>query len=145
MSPIASETIHEPQAPAAVPLLPPTTTQARYAKAGLDISSKPTMSSHGSRTQLLTIPLRSDGYPFYPKAPKFVSEVTAIRTDLRDYVDPATRADPEKKALFGAAKSVKNLTVHIGVSHFSLSSCSPWLASAFPAAVLRDIFWGVGR
>jgi hypothetical protein len=41
--------------------------------------------------------------------------VAKIRTQLRDYVDPASRADPEKKALFGAASKVINLTVHIGV------------------------------
>jgi hypothetical protein len=35
-------------------------------------------------------------------------------TDNRVHVDPGTRADPEKKALFGAAKEVIDLTKHIG-------------------------------
>ncbi len=75
-------------------ILPPANTRRRYAKAGIDISN---------------------GYPFYPPAPEFVHEVKQIRTELRDYVDPATRADPKKAALFGAAKEVRNLGVHIGV------------------------------
>jgi hypothetical protein len=58
----------------------------------------------------------SKGYPYFPPKPDFVQDVEKIRTDLRQYVDPGTRADPEKKALFGAAKSVTNLTTHIGVS-----------------------------
>jgi hypothetical protein len=33
---------------------------------------------------------------------------------VRVYVDPGTRADPEKKALFGAATKVIHLTKHIG-------------------------------
>lgn len=77
--------------------------------------SSATLSIYGT----LTLVGNPAGYPFFPKdVPKFVSEVAAIRTDLREYVDPATRADPEKKALFGAAKEVSNLTVHIGVSAF---------------------------
>lgn len=32
----------------------------------------------------------------------------------RVHIDPGTRADPEKKALFGAAKEVIHLTKHIG-------------------------------
>ncbi|KAL8292255.1 hypothetical protein RQP46_001721 [Phenoliferia psychrophenolica] len=90
------DTIHDPNAELEQgALLPPPSTQARYAKAGIDISK---------------------GYPSYPVPPKFVSEVSKIRTDLRKtpYVDPATRADPEKRALFGAAKEVRDLTVHIG-------------------------------
>jgi len=74
-------------------ILPPPNTQLRYKKAGIDLSN---------------------GYPYYPVAPETVQEVHAIRTDLRDYVDPATRADPEKKALFSAAKEVRDLTEHIG-------------------------------
>ncbi|KAI5475974.1 hypothetical protein MNV49_000533 [Pseudohyphozyma bogoriensis] len=93
MAPIANDTIHDPQAEPAGALLPPPSTQARLAKAGINIA---------------------DGYPYYPPAPKFVSDVAKLRTNIREYVDPATRADPEKKALFSAAKSVRNLTVHIG-------------------------------
>jgi len=40
--------------------------------------------------------------------------VYAIRDYDREYTDAGTRADPEKKALFGAAKEVKHLTSHIG-------------------------------
>ncbi|ORY25433.1 hypothetical protein BCR39DRAFT_580176 [Naematelia encephala] len=75
-------------------ILPPATTQARLSKAGIDISK---------------------GYPFVPKhAPEFVSEVYEIRKELRQYVDPATRADPQKRALFGAAKEVRHIGVHLG-------------------------------
>ncbi|OCF43456.1 hypothetical protein I317_02756 [Kwoniella heveanensis CBS 569] len=74
-------------------ILPPDNTLRRYQKAGIDLSN---------------------GYPYFPPKPDFVQDVTKIRTDLRDYVDPGTRADPEKKALFGAAKEVKNLTTWIG-------------------------------
>ena len=77
-----------------VPVVPPENTLKRYLKAGIDLSG---------------------GYPYYPPKPKFVQDVEAIRTNLREYVDPGTRADPEKKALFGAAKEVRNLTINIGV------------------------------
>ncbi|KAK0439201.1 hypothetical protein EV421DRAFT_1891840 [Armillaria borealis] len=73
--------------------LPPANTLKRYEKAGVDISQ---------------------GYPFYPPKPDFYQDVAKLQTDLRDYVDPATRADPEKKALFGAAKEVRDLSIHIG-------------------------------
>lgn len=76
-------------------ILPPDNTLRRYLKAGIDLSN---------------------GYPYFPPKPEFVHEVAGIRQHLREYVDPGTRADPEKKALFGAAKEVKNLTTHIGVS-----------------------------
>lgn len=75
--------------------LPPDNTLRRYQKAGIDLSN---------------------GYPYFPPKPDFVQDVPKIRTDLREYVDPGTRADKEKKALFGAAKEVKDLTRHIGVS-----------------------------
>lgn len=60
----------------------------------------------------------AEGYPFYPVAPEFVQDVHKLRTEVRDgrtYVDPATRADPNKRALFAAAKEVNNLTTNIGV------------------------------
>lgn len=79
-------------------ILPPDNTIRRYAKAGIDLSK---------------------GYPYYPPKPDFVQDVTKIREEARDgrtYVDPGTRADKEKKALFGAAKEVNDLTTHIGVS-----------------------------
>jgi hypothetical protein len=75
--------------------LPPDNTLRRYERAGIDLS---------------------DGYPYFPPKPQYVQDVEKIRTDLREYVDPATRADPAKRALLGAAKELKNLTTHIGVS-----------------------------
>lgn len=75
--------------------LPPDNTLKRYQKAGIDLSK---------------------GYPYFPPKPEFVQQVAGIRTELREYVDPATRADKDKKALFSAAKEVKHLSTHIGVS-----------------------------
>lgn len=76
-------------------ILPPENTLRRYAKAGIDLSG---------------------GYPYFPPKPDFVQDVAQIQTNLREYNDPALRADPEKKALFSAATSVRNLTTNIGVS-----------------------------
>ncbi|KAH3671474.1 hypothetical protein OGAPHI_000176 [Ogataea philodendri] len=59
----------------------------------------------------------SEGYPWRPdkaKIPVFVDEAAAIRDDDYEYIERAKNADPEKKALFGAAKEVINLTNHIG-------------------------------
>ena len=85
----------KPRARADALVLPPDNTLRRYLKAGIDLSG---------------------GYPYFPPKPEFVQDVAKIRTDLREYVDPGTRADKDKKALFGAAKEVRNLTTHIGVS-----------------------------
>jgi hypothetical protein len=76
--------------------LPSENTLRRYARAGIDLSH---------------------GYPYFPSnRPRFVQDATGEGTSrLRDYVDPGTRADPEKKALFEAARKVKHLTKHIGV------------------------------
>ncbi|KAK8844848.1 hypothetical protein IAR55_006698 [Kwoniella newhampshirensis] len=74
-------------------VLPPDNTLRRYQKAGIDLSN---------------------GYPYFPPKPDFVQDVTKIRTDLREYVDPGTRADKEKKALLGAAKEVRDLGTWIG-------------------------------
>ena len=72
--------------------LPPTARE-RLDKAGIDLSA---------------------GYPYRPSRPLFVDDVYKIRDYDRLYVDPATRADPEKKALLSAAKEVIHLTKHIG-------------------------------
>lgn len=59
----------------------------------------------------------SNGYPKVPDAkdiPKFVDEAHAIRNVEYPYIERGKNADPEKKALFGAAKEVNNLTKHIG-------------------------------
>lgn len=74
----------------------------------------------GSHASVLLL----EGYPYFPPRPDSVEEVEKQRLGLRGgkaYVDPATRADPEKKALFAAAKEVRNLTTHIGVRPSPLS------------------------
>jgi hypothetical protein len=81
--------------------IPPDNTLRRYAKAGIDLSQ---------------------GYPYFPPKPDFVQEVQDIGEGIREYVDPGTRADKEKKALFAAAKEVRHLTRHIGVCRPSLNA-----------------------
>lgn len=56
----------------------------------------------------------SNGYPYRPARPLYLDDVYKIRDYDREHVDPGTRADPEKKALFSAAKEVIHLTAHIG-------------------------------
>lgn len=59
----------------------------------------------------------SQGYPLVPDSseiPTFVDEAFEIRNKEYPYIERAKNADPEKKALFGAAKEVKDLTAHIG-------------------------------
>ncbi|CAI5758258.1 unnamed protein product [Candida verbasci] len=75
--------------------LPPTTKE-RYEKYNVDISK---------------------GYPVIPpndKIPKFVDEAFEIRNKEYPFVNRAKNADPEKKALFGAAKDVIHLSPYIG-------------------------------
>ncbi|WOO83043.1 Putative alpha-ketoglutarate-dependent sulfonate dioxygenase [Vanrija pseudolonga] len=75
--------------------VPPDAALRRYLKAGIDLSS---------------------GYPAYPRRPD-VAGASVGEAHLRGgkpYVDPGTRADKDKKALFGAASAVRNLTKHIG-------------------------------
>ncbi|OCF72391.1 hypothetical protein I204_06770 [Kwoniella mangroviensis CBS 8886] len=74
-------------------VLPPDNTLRRYQKAGIDLSG---------------------GYPYFPPKPDYVQEVGKIRENLREYKDPGLRADKEKKALFGAAKELRDLTKWIG-------------------------------
>lgn len=74
--------------------LPPDNALRRYQKAGIDLSN---------------------GYPSWPPKIEFAQDVPQLRTG-REYVDPGTRADKEKKALFGAAKKVVKLTPNLGVS-----------------------------
>ncbi|KAK6459593.1 taurine catabolism dioxygenase [Scheffersomyces xylosifermentans] len=74
----------------------PPTTRARYERHGVDISK---------------------GYPYVPELdsiPKFVDEAYAIRNEDYPYIERGKNADPEKKALLGAAKEVIHLTKHIG-------------------------------
>jgi hypothetical protein len=56
----------------------------------------------------------SNGYPYRPAKPLYLDDVYKIRDYDREFVDPGSRADPEKKALFGAAKEIIHLTAHIG-------------------------------
>lgn len=56
----------------------------------------------------------SNGYPEYPRKLTWLEDAIALEPKDREYVDPGSRADPDKKALFGAAKQVKHLTKHIG-------------------------------
>src|ERR1700761_1235502 len=72
--------------------LPPNS-RARLEKAGIDLSS---------------------GYPYRPARPLYLDDVYNIRNYDRPHMDPGSRADPEKKALFGAAKEVIHLTAHLG-------------------------------
>lgn len=65
----------------------------------------------------------SDGYPKVPDhkdIPQFVDEAYQIRNTEFPYVERGKNADPEKKALFGAAKKVVNLTNHIGTEIIGL-------------------------
>lgn len=59
----------------------------------------------------------SQGYPKVPERdqiPTFLDEAFAVRNKEYPYIERGKNADPEKKALFGAAKEVNNLTAHIG-------------------------------
>ncbi|CAN9168999.1 unnamed protein product [Alternaria alternata] len=56
----------------------------------------------------------SAGYPYRPAKPLYLDDVYKIRDYDREHIDPGSRADPEKKALFGAAKDIIHLTSHIG-------------------------------
>jgi hypothetical protein len=71
----------------------PTNSRARLEKAGIDLSA---------------------GYPYRPAKPLYIDDIYNIRNEDREHVDPGSRADPAKKALFSAAKEVIHLTAHIG-------------------------------
>ncbi|ODQ80985.1 hypothetical protein BABINDRAFT_6842 [Babjeviella inositovora NRRL Y-12698] len=74
----------------------PAPTLARYKKYGIDTSK---------------------GYPEAPpqtEIPTFVDEAYAVRNKDFPYTERGKNADPEKKALFGAATEVRHLTKHIG-------------------------------
>jgi hypothetical protein len=94
MSPIAIDpAIVDVRQPKKDTLSLPSTTRERLEKAGVDLSQ---------------------GYPYRPAAPIYLDDAVNIRNKDREYVDAGSRADPEKKALFGAAKEVIHLTTHIG-------------------------------
>lgn len=71
----------------------PAPARARLEKAGIDLSN---------------------GYPERPAAPLYLDDAISIRNTPRPHVDAGARADKSKKALFSAAKEVKDLTAHIG-------------------------------
>lgn len=80
----------------------PKQAKSRFAEFGVDISS---------------------GYPSRPnqsEIPVYVDEAYEIRNKDYPYEERGKHADPEKKALFGAAKEVKNLTKHIGTEIIGL-------------------------
>ena len=77
----------------------PAPTRKRLEKAGIDLS---------------------EGYPYRPSRPLYLDDVYSIRDYYRPHVDPATRADPQKKALFSAAEKVVDLTKHIGTEIIGL-------------------------
>jgi hypothetical protein len=54
----------------------------------------------------------SNGYT--PLQPLYLQDIEQIRNEPREFVDAGSRADPEKKALFNAAKQIIHLTNHIG-------------------------------
>ncbi|KAK4704135.1 sulfonate dioxygenase, partial [Phenoliferia sp. Uapishka_3] len=70
----------------------PPASRARLERAGIDLSS----------------------YPHWPARPTDLKLAASVREGTREHKDPGSRADPEKKALFEAAKEVKDLTAHIG-------------------------------
>ncbi len=97
MAPIAIEPIHPAIKDVVQPKkdslgLPPNS-RARLEKAGIDLSA---------------------GYPYRPAKPLYLNDVYNIRNVDRRFIDPGSRADPEKKALLGAAREVIHLTAHIG-------------------------------
>lgn len=77
----------------------PAPTRKRLEKAGIDLS---------------------EGYPYRPSRPLYLDDVYNIRDYDRPHVDPATRADPQKKALLSAAEKVVHLTKHIGTEIIGL-------------------------
>lgn len=97
MAPIAIEPIDSSIKDVAQPkkdtLGLPAPTRARLEKAGIDLSA---------------------GYPYRPARPLYLDDAYNVRNKPREYVDPGSRADPQKKALLGAATDVIHLSAHIG-------------------------------
>ncbi|GMK57527.1 hypothetical protein CspeluHIS016_0403610 [Cutaneotrichosporon spelunceum] len=90
---------------------------------GLRLQTTPSGSTMGRTSSCPRCP--PQGYLYFPLKPVFVQDVTKMRQEVRDgkpYVYPATRADPVKKALFNAAKEVKDLATHIGTEISSLTN-----------------------
>lgn len=83
--------LDKPSAQQAVPI--PASTRRRFEAAGIDLSG---------------------GYPLLPTDFEFLQDAEAKGDMVHPYSDAGLRADPEKKALFGAAKAVNPLTSHVG-------------------------------
>lgn len=62
----------------------------------------------------------SNGYPYYPRLLTFVEDVANLNFQKRDFIDPGSRANKNKRALLGAAKEVIHLTKHIGTEIIGL-------------------------
>ncbi|KAI0146878.1 putative alpha-ketoglutarate-dependent sulfonate dioxygenase [Xylariaceae sp. FL1272] len=77
----------------------PDLAMARMKKAGIDMSK---------------------GYPEYPPANITLEDVQNLQPEPIDFVDRGSKADKEKKALFGAAKHVKHLSYHCGTEIIGL-------------------------
>ncbi|TYJ56349.1 hypothetical protein B9479_002897 [Cryptococcus floricola] len=56
----------------------------------------------------------SKGYPEYPPKPKNIETANSIRREGWEHNDPGSRADKDKKALFGAAKEVIHYSPYLG-------------------------------
>ena len=72
-------------------IIPPPT-RARLEAAGIDLAT----------------------YPHWPQRPTDLQIASSVRSSDRKHQDPGLRADKDKKALFGAAKEVINLSPHLG-------------------------------
>lgn len=79
----------------------PAPTRARFEKYGIDLSQ---------------------GYPRRPETiPLFLDDAYKIRNRVNpNYVERGVKADPEKKALFGAAEKIVHLTKYIGTEIIGL-------------------------
>lgn len=101
---------------------------AKLSVAGSAVYQKPVLTgAAASWLENLPVPARkrlekykvdlSQGYPKVPKReqiPTYLDEAYAIRNDDYAYVERGKGAYPHKRALFGAAVAVNDLTAHIG-------------------------------
>jgi len=102
MAPSAIET------PAAAPILPSIKDTKKQTTWTVPIPGPTRQRLEAAKVDL------SNGYPYTPLSPLYVQDVEQIRNEPREYLDAGSRADPEKKALFNAAKKIIHLTSHIG-------------------------------
>jgi hypothetical protein len=66
-----------------------------------------------ARLEVANIDL-SPGYPYRPLKPLYLQDIYNIRNEPRKYVDPDTRADPDKIAYLSVTAEVTDSTTHIG-------------------------------